>query len=112
MPGALAATLDHDYFALPTVFWTWQFSEELLFSLGHSERSDARALCYSIPGDIQISLAVTTIGNTVYIMAKYMHTTQMKQQLHEIILSITPCSILWYFLFHSISFLLMLVLTQ
>lgn len=47
-----------------------------VFSLGHSERRDTCALCYGIPGDVQISLTVTTIGNTFYIMAEYMHTTK------------------------------------
>lgn len=70
------------------------------------------ALCSGDPDDVQISPTVTTIGNTFYIMADYMRTTQIKQQLHETIFAIIPCNALWYFLPHSISFLLMLVLTQ
>lgn len=85
---------------------------EPLSSLGHSERRDMCALCYDIPGDVQISMTVTTIENRVHIMAKDLHIAQVKQWLHETKLSMNPCSVLWYFLFHSLSSLLMPVLTR
>lgn len=85
---------------------------ERLFSLGHSERTDTYALCYDIPGVVRMPMTTTTTGNVIHRMAKDIHPTQIKQQLHEIILSITLCGVLWYFLFHSISSLLMPVLSQ
>ena len=79
--GFCAVTVDHGCFALPAPFWMQQFSLERLFFLGHSGRRDTCAFCSDIPGDVHISMTVTTIGNIVYMMAKYMHTTQTKQ--HE-----------------------------
>ena len=96
-----AATLDPGCSALPAPFWMWQFSGGDC-SPWDILRKDICALFYDIPGDVQISMTVTTIESRVHIMAKDMHTTQMKQQLHETILSMTPCSVLWYFLFHPI----------
>lgn len=100
------ATLDCGCSALPTPFWMWQFSGS------HCLPWDILRGDYDIPGDVQISMTVTTIENRVHIMAKDLHTAQVKQWLHETKLSMNPCSVLWYFLFHSLSSLLMPVLTR
>lgn len=99
-------TLDCGCSALPTPFWMWQFSGS------HCLPWDILRGDYDIPGDVQISMTVTTIENRVHIIAKDLHTAQVKQWLHETKLSMNPCSVLWYFLFHSLSSLLMPVLTR